>query len=72
MIKNNLQMREKVHITALMRILPSKARIRSVATTERQTFQISQCAWDLLAVWKKLTYQTLIHMQIVVFVENRY
>jgi hypothetical protein len=36
-----------------------------VVATERQTFQISQCAWDLLAVWKKATYQTSTRMQIV-------
>jgi hypothetical protein len=55
-----------------MRLLPTKARKRSVATTERQMFMISQCAWDMLSVWKKLTGQTLIHMQIDVFVKKRF
>jgi hypothetical protein len=70
MMKTNLQMMKKGHITALMRLQLAKARRKSVATTERQTFQLSQCAWDLLAAWKKLRDQTLIHMQIVVFVER--
>jgi G:T-mismatch repair DNA endonuclease (very short patch repair protein) len=52
--------------------LTVKSRRRNVATTERQTFQLSQCGWEFLAVWKKLTDQTLIHMQIVVFAVNRY
>jgi hypothetical protein len=43
-----------------------------VETTERQTFQISQCAWDMLAVWKKLTGQNFTHIQIYVFVEKRF
>jgi hypothetical protein len=42
-----------------------------VAATERQTFQISQCDWDMLAVWKKGTDQTSTRMQIVVFVGRR-
>jgi hypothetical protein len=32
-----------------------------MSTTERQTFQLSQCAWNLLAMWKKITDHTLIH-----------
>jgi hypothetical protein len=70
--KMNLQRRRKAPPTAQMLLRPAKARRRNVATTERQTFQLSQCAWDLLSVWKKLTYQTFIHMQIVVFVEKRF
>jgi hypothetical protein len=58
--------------TDQMRIWPAKARRISVVATERQTFQLSQCARDLLAVWKNGTGQTLINMQIVVFVENRF
>jgi hypothetical protein len=33
--------------------LTRQSKKRKVVTTERQTFQLSQCAWDLLAVWKK-------------------
>jgi hypothetical protein len=66
------QMKKKGHPTALMRLLPAKARRRNAAPTKRQTFQLSQCAWDMLAVWKKQTYQTSTHMQIVVFVERRF
>jgi hypothetical protein len=72
MKKMNLQRRRKAPPTTQMLLLPSKARrIRSVAESERQTFQLSQCAWDLLEVWKKGTGKTLIHMQIAVFVEKR-
>jgi hypothetical protein len=53
MMKMNLHKRKKVPPTAQMLILPAKARRISVAATERQTFQLSQCAWYLLAVWKK-------------------
>jgi hypothetical protein len=44
----------------------------SNAALTRQSKKISQCALDLLTVWKKLTNQTLIHMQILVFVEKRF
>jgi hypothetical protein len=70
--KMNLQSRRKAPPTALIRILPAKARRRSVAPTERQTFPLSPRAWDLLAGWKKKTGQTLIHMKIAVFVERRF
>jgi hypothetical protein len=63
MMKMSLQRRRKAPPTAQMLIYPAKARRRSVMETERQTFQLSQCAWDLLAVWKKETVHTLIHMQ---------
>jgi hypothetical protein len=53
---------EEGHPTALMRVLPTKTIRRNVAATETQTFQLSQCAWVLFAVWKKVTGQTLIHM----------
>jgi hypothetical protein len=33
--------------------LTDKIRRRNVVTTERQTFQLSQCAWDMLVAWKK-------------------
>jgi hypothetical protein len=53
MIKMKLQRRRKAPPTAQMLILPAKARRRSVAETERQTFQLSKCDWGMLAVWKK-------------------
>jgi hypothetical protein len=52
--------------------LTRKARIISVVATEMQTFQLSKCTWDLLAVWKKRTCKTFIHMQIAMFVEKRF
>jgi hypothetical protein len=52
-MKMNLQMRKKELPTAPMPPLLDKARRRNVVPTERQTFQLSQCVWDLLAMWKK-------------------
>jgi hypothetical protein len=71
-MKMNLQSRRKAPPTAQMLFWPDKAIRRRVAETERKTFQLSQRTWDLLAVWKKETGQTLIHIQIVVFVEKRF
>jgi hypothetical protein len=51
---------------------PAKARRRSVEATETQIFQLSRCAWDLLAQSKKVTYWTLTQMQTVLFVGRRF
>jgi hypothetical protein len=40
--------------------------------TVRQTFQLLQCAWDVLAEFKKETDHTLTHMQTGVFVGRRF
>jgi hypothetical protein len=43
MMKMNLQRRRKAPPIAQMLLWPAKARRRSVASTERQTFQLSKC-----------------------------
>jgi hypothetical protein len=68
MMMMNPRKKMKDLLTAPTQILPSKTRRGIVAATERQTFHLSQCAWDILDECKKVTYQTLSHMQTVVFV----
>jgi hypothetical protein len=71
MMMVNPQRRRKVPPYAQIMLLPANSRRRSVLATERQTFQLSQYAWHLLAVWKKGTDETLTRMQIVVLVGKR-
>jgi hypothetical protein len=72
MMKMNPQRKRNDLPTGPMQLRPANARRRSVAATERQIFQISLCAWDLLTEWKKVTHQTSTHMQTVVFVGRRF
>jgi hypothetical protein len=72
MMMMNNQRKRKVTLTVPTPLCPAHTRRRSVAATERQTFQLLQCAWDLLAVWKKETDKTLTHMQTFVFVGRRF
>jgi hypothetical protein len=62
MMMMNPRGERNVLLTVPTPLWPAKARWRSVKATERQIFQFLQWDWDLLAVWKKETDQTLTHM----------
>jgi hypothetical protein len=67
----NPQRKRKVTLTVKMLILPAKERRQIMEATESKTFQLSQCAWDLLTVWNKGTDKTSTRIHTVVFVGRR-